>query len=56
MNLVKLKKVLMLAFEINQNNTSVINNIANNFKYKFDFENAEKFYELALKNSTQIHY
>tara|TARA_B100001057_G_C22858417_1_gene953532 strand:+ start:117 stop:1658 length:1542 start_codon:yes stop_codon:yes gene_type:complete len=43
------EKLLMLAHEINVDNLSVINNIANNFKYKLDFKNAEKFYLIVLE-------
>ena len=45
----KAEKIFMHAHEINTNNISVINNIANNFKYKLDFPKAEEFYQIVLK-------
>ena len=43
------EKILSLAHQINPENLSVLNNLANNFKYKFDFKKAKELYLIVLK-------
>ncbi len=42
------EKVLYLAHEINSENLSVLNNLANNFKYKYNFKKAKEFFKIVL--------
>ena len=41
-----------IANQINPNNISVLNNLGNNFKYRFNFNKAREFFLLALKKKT----
>tara|TARA_B100000029_G_scaffold513835_1_gene614596 strand:- start:3407 stop:4966 length:1560 start_codon:yes stop_codon:yes gene_type:complete len=48
--------ILLEGYKINSKDTAILNNLGNAYKYNYDYENAEKFYQKAIElNQNYFH-